>query len=43
LESSAKLIEDLTASRGKNSDAVDPIQKSLMNLRGQLQVIYKKV
>jgi hypothetical protein len=43
LESSAKLLEDLTSSRGKDKDGLDPIQRSLMNLRGQLQAAEAKV
>ena len=38
LESSAKLLEDLTSTRGKDKDGgLDPVQRSLMTLRGQLQ------
>ena len=43
LESSAKLLEDLTSSKGKDRDGVDPVQRSLMNLRGQLQASEAKV
>ena len=43
LERSAKLLEDLTSSRGKDKDGVDPVQRSLFNLRGQLQASEAKV
>ena len=43
LDSSSKLLEDLTSSRGKDKDGIDPVQRSLMNLRGQLQAAEVKV
>ena len=36
-------MEDLTSSRGKDKDGIDPVQRSLMNLRGQLQAAEVKV
>jgi hypothetical protein len=36
-------LEDLTSSRGKDKDGIDPVQRSLMNLRGQLQAAEVKV
>ncbi len=45
IESSATLIEGFTnaAKGGKGGKAVDPVQKSLINVRGQLQKAEEKI
>ena len=43
IESSAALIESLTNAKKKGGKGVDPIQKSLINVRAQLQKSEEKI
>ena len=43
IESSAALIESLTHATKKGGKGVDPIQKSLINVKAQLQTAEEKI
>ena len=43
LQASAKVIEDLTRTAGADGSKVDPVQKSLMDVRGQLRTAEQRI